>query len=74
VGVRVTVLGDSYVPGVGDPAHLGWVGRVAAAGPQPVTVDNLGVRGDTGADVAARWAREVARRAPGCDDGWCPRS
>ncbi len=67
VDVRVTVLGDSYVAGVGDPAHLGWVGRVAAATPHPLTVYNLGIRGDTSADVADRWAREVAaRRAPGC--------
>lgn len=65
--VRVTVVGDSYVAGVGDPGHLGWVGRVAAATPFPLTVYNLGIRGDTSADVAARWAREVAaRRAPGC--------
>jgi lysophospholipase L1-like esterase len=67
--VRVTVVGDSYVAGVGDPAYLGWVGRVAAATPHPLTVYNLGVRGDTSAAVAERWDREVAaRRAPGCDE------
>lgn len=66
VDVRVTVLGDSYVAGIGDPEHRGWVGRVAAASARPLTVYNLGVRRDTSADVAARWAREVAaRRAPG---------
>lgn len=66
VDVRVTVLGDSYVAGVGDPEHRGWVGRVAAATQRPLTVYNLGIRGDTSADVAARWATEVAaRRAPG---------
>lgn len=67
--LRVTFLGDSYVAGVGDPEHLGWVGRVAAATPRPLTVYNLGVRRDTSADVAARWTGEVAvRRAPGCDE------
>jgi len=28
--LRVCVVGDSFYAGVGDPYHLGWVGRVAA--------------------------------------------
>lgn len=67
--VRVCVLGDSYVAGTGDPEHLGWVGRVAAGGPQPVTVYNLGVRRDTSADVLARWRAECAPRLPQGVDG-----
>lgn len=27
--LRVCLVGDSFVAGVGDPDHLGWVGRVA---------------------------------------------
>ncbi|MGE3289019.1 MAG: GNAT family N-acetyltransferase [Pseudonocardia sp.] len=67
--VRVCVLGDSFVAGVGDPEHRGWVGRVAAAGPQPVTVYNLGVRRDTSADVLARWRAECVPRLPAGVDG-----
>ena len=68
---RVCVTGDSYVAGVGDPEHLGWVGRVAArthqAG-QPWTVYVLGVRSHTTRDVAARWQAEAGGRLPpGCD-------
>jgi len=58
-------VGDSFVAGVGDPAHLGWVGRLAArAETRGVTVTgyNLGIRLDTSGDVRARWAQEVRRR------------
>ncbi len=58
-------VGDSFVAGVGDPAHLGWVGRLAArAETRGVTLTgyNLGVRLDTSGDVRARWAQEVRRR------------
>jgi acyl-CoA thioesterase I len=62
---RVFFVGDSFVAGVGDPTGLGWVGRVAAASHEtgrPITVYNLGVRGDTSADVAARFEAELAVR------------
>jgi len=69
--VRVCALGDSYVAGVGDPQHLGWVRRLAArthTGGLPLTVYHLGVRRDTLADVAARWRRECdPRLPPGCE-------
>ncbi|GMA25982.1 hypothetical protein GCM10025864_37410 [Luteimicrobium album] len=69
--VRVCALGDSYVAGVGDPQHLGWVRRLAArthTGGPPLTVYDLGVRRDTLADVAARWRRECdPRLPPGCE-------
>ncbi len=69
--VRVCALGDSYVAGVGDPQHLGWVRRLAArthtAG-LPLTVYDLGVRRDTLADVARRWRAECDPRLPaGCE-------
>lgn len=64
-------MGDSFVAAVGDPQHLGWVGRVAArthlAG-QPLTAYSLGVRRQTSRDVADRWHAECAARLPaGCD-------
>lgn len=64
--LRGCFVGDSYVAGVGDSSGLGWVGRVsvhAHASGLPITVYNLGVRGDTSADVAARLPGEVTRRA-----------
>lgn len=62
---RILFFGDSFVAGVGDPAGLGWVGRVVAASfaaGHPLTAYNLGVRGDTSLDVAARWRAEADAR------------
>jgi acyl-CoA thioesterase I len=69
---RVFFLGDSYVAGVGDPEHRGWVGRLAerahVAG-APITAYNLGVRRDTSDDVCRRWLDEVAvRRGAGAQE------
>ncbi len=69
--LRVCVVGDSFVTGVGDPDHLGWVGRVAArthhAG-LPLTAYSLGVRRQTSREVTDRWQVECApRMPPGCD-------
>lgn len=69
---RVCFVGDSYVAGVGDPEHRGWVGRVVAgsyrAG-RPVTAYNLGVRRDTSEDVRRRLPAETAARwVAGCDN------
>lgn len=69
--LRVCLVGDSFVAGVGDPDHLGWVGRVAArshgAG-RPLTAYALGVRRQTSQDVADRWRAECTPRLPdGCD-------
>lgn len=62
-------VGDSLVAGVGDPAGVGWVGRVVAASfalGLPLTAYNLGVRGQTSEQVAARWRAEtLPRLAPG---------
>ncbi|MFC5947547.1 GDSL-type esterase/lipase family protein [Pseudonocardia lutea] len=62
--VRVCVFGDSFAVGVGDPAGLGWLGRVARRKPDDValTTYNLGVRGDTSAHVVARFEAELALR------------
>jgi acyl-CoA thioesterase-1 len=70
--IRVCFIGDSYVAGIGDSEHRGWVGRVATFAHViglPVTVYNLGVWRDTSADVRNRWREEVrVRRAEGTED------
>ncbi|HKO37092.1 MAG TPA: GDSL-type esterase/lipase family protein [Solirubrobacterales bacterium] len=66
----VMFFGDSHTLGTGDPEALGWAGRVAGAAIAagiPVTSYNLGVRGQTSAQVAARWRAEAEPRLP--DDG-----
>ncbi len=70
--VRICVVGDSFVTGFGDPKALGWTGRVIAR-TRPDEVDltlyDLGVRGDSSADVLSRWREETARRwREGCDN------
>ena len=69
---RAFFVGDSFVLGVGDPAHRGWVGRLAERSDRdgtPVTAYNLGVRMDTSDDVRRRWAAEVAvRRHAGSEE------
>lgn len=73
IDVRACFVGDSFVAGVGDAEHLGWVGRLAAhthRGGWPLTTYNLGVRGDTTADVLRRGPAECAARLPrGVDAG-----
>jgi acyl-CoA thioesterase I len=68
---RVLFFGDSLVAGVGDPTGGGWVGRVVAASfglGVPLTAYNLGVRGETSEQVAARWRAEaLPRLTPGSD-------
>jgi acyl-CoA thioesterase-1 len=62
--LRVCILGDSFVLGYGDPTARGWPGRVlerACAEGADLTLYNLGVRRETGPQVAARWP-EVAPR------------
>lgn len=63
--IRVAFVGDSFVNGYGDPEHRGWVGRVCARARgrgHDVTGYNLGIRGDTSADIAKRWEAEVRAR------------
>ena len=65
--LRIAFLGDSMTNGTGDPAMLGWVGRVCAAARargHDVTAYNLGIRRETSADIHARWREEVAPRLP----------
>jgi acyl-CoA thioesterase-1 len=68
---RICFIGDSYVAGAGDPTVLGWVGRVAAAAVAdglPLTSYNLGIRGQTGPQIAARVGVEVPPRLEPADD------
>ena len=59
--MRLLAFGESFVAGVGDPDHLGWVGR-ALAGRRAVTLYNLGVRGATSTRLAVLWRGEAAAR------------
>lgn len=63
--LRACFLGDSFTLGTGDAEALGWPGRVhraALARGERLTVHNLGIRGQTGAQIAARASRECAPR------------
>ena len=69
--LRVCFVGDSLVAGVGDPGHLGWAGRLAVGSERdglPLTRYVLGVRRQTTAEVAERWAAECRVRLAG--GGW----
>ncbi|MEU2350038.1 GDSL-type esterase/lipase family protein [Modestobacter sp. NPDC049651] len=63
--VRVAVLGDSFAAGVGDPAALGWVGRVAArarATGWDLTAYPLGIRRETTPEIGRRLLAEARPR------------
>ena len=66
--LALVFLGGSLVAGVGDPKGQGWVTRVVGRTQHPdleLTSYNLGVRGDTSADVLHRWTTEVPSRWSG---------
>jgi lysophospholipase L1-like esterase len=61
----ICYFGDSITLGYGDPAGLGWPGRVSGAlstGGDDVTSYNLGVRQDTTPKIKARWRAEADLR------------
>jgi lysophospholipase L1-like esterase len=65
--IRICFVGDSIMHGTTDPDLLGWPGRACAMANgtrAPITMYNLGVRGDTTEDVRARWLDEAGRRLP----------
>jgi acyl-CoA thioesterase-1 len=71
--LRVCIVGDDLVAGVGDPRSLGWAGRVAARtrtdqGSPAACVLPLGVPGEGTAGLRERWEPEVERRRCGGDD------
>jgi len=59
--MRLLAFGESFVTGVGDPEHLGWVGR-ALRGRREVTLYNLGIRGATTTKLAGVWRAEAEAR------------
>ena len=66
--VGLVFIGASLVAGLGDPKGQGWVSRVVGRTHHPdleLTAYNLGVRGNTSADVLARWHTECAPRWAG---------
>ncbi len=66
--VGLIFIGASMVAGVGDPKGQGWVSRVVGRTHHPdllLTSYNLGVRGDTSADLLARWRAECTPRWAG---------
>ncbi len=66
--LAIVFLGGSLVAGVGDPKGQGWVTRVVGRTQHPdleLTAYNLGVRGNTSADLLHRWATEVPLRWAG---------
>jgi len=65
--IRICYIGDSFVKGIGDPNKLGWAGRLSYLSQnseQNITHYNLGVRGDTSANILARWESEAKVRLP----------
>jgi len=65
--IRICFTGDSITLGTGDETTLGWPGRLGRAAwsqGHEDTVYNLGVRGETSADIRLRWRNEAARRLP----------
>lgn len=61
-------MGDSMVNGTGDPACLGWTGRVGAAAICAGTHDNLGIRrgaNDVLADLFKKFAMREGRLSTG---------
>ena len=66
--VALVFIGDSYVAGYGDPKGAGWVSRVVGRTEHPdvdITAYQLGVRGDSSADVLTRWRIESPPRWEG---------
>jgi lysophospholipase L1-like esterase len=66
--VAMVFIGDSLVAGLSDPKGQGWVSRVVGRTQHPdlqLTAYNLGVRGNTSADVLERWRVECPPRWAG---------
>jgi acyl-CoA thioesterase-1 len=72
--MRICVVGDALVAGVGDGRSLGWVGRVGARTPRDdvaITLFPLGVPGETSAALLTRWREETGRRFTGAPPDAC---
>ncbi|WP_345215407.1 GDSL-type esterase/lipase family protein [Georgenia halophila] len=62
--MRVCVVGDELVAGLGDARGLGWIGRVMArtTTEDPIFVAELAVPGESTSGLSARWETEAQRR------------
>ncbi len=70
--VRICVIGDELVIGVGDARGIGWLGRVISRTPQRdirLSAFPLAVPRETTTALAARWQSEAALRWRGPDEG-----
>lgn len=68
--MRICIIGDELVGGMGDPKALGWVGRVIArtAFPEPPAVLPLPFPGENTGHAAPRWESEALPRLAGDPD------
>lgn len=64
MSVRICVVGDELVAGVGDARGMGWVGRVAARtrAEVPPAIFTLAVPQETTTAMSGRWESECNRR------------
>jgi lysophospholipase L1-like esterase len=63
--MRICFIGDSFVSGAHDGECLGWAGRISAAARRrghDLSPYNLGIRGETSAQIAKRWRAEAEVR------------
>lgn len=63
--IGLCFIGDGFTSGFGDPKALGWVSRVVGRTPlsdATLTSYNLGIRGESSADLMTRWRGECAPR------------
>lgn len=71
-GLRICVVGDDLVSGLGDPKALGWTGRVGARTQHPaggLALFPLGVPDEGTAGLLERWRAETTRRfSPSADN------
>jgi len=65
--LRICFVGDSYINGTGDERCLGWTGRLCErrfSWDYRLSFYDLGIRGETTAEVRARWKAECEARFP----------
>lgn len=63
--LRIIALGDELLAGAGDARCLGWLGRAVASeqdGRSRIDVFSAALPGETSADLADRWDRDVTAR------------
>lgn len=65
---KIVCLGDSITEGIGDSKFIGWPGRVALSLHEKkfenLTINNLGIAGNTLSDLLIRLQTEVSMRNP----------